>query len=224
MEEKLQDGSLSLCVAAKTQSFLRKEDQLRKESGQEKLSVEAKQEIIESMVGASTRECERRLAELSPEAALPAEKARPLSDQKTLIQFVADAELLEKLEQLKNLLAHQTDGSYRQLIEKLAELALKKLDPEKKPEKKNDAHLLPPLEPSKTRFIPAAVKRAVWKRDGGSCTYTDPKTGKRCSSRHAIQYDHVHAYSLGGETSIQNLRLRCRAHNAYTARLQGLTR
>jgi len=33
MEEKIEDGSLSLCVAAKTQSFFRNEDQKRKSEG-----------------------------------------------------------------------------------------------------------------------------------------------------------------------------------------------
>jgi hypothetical protein len=71
MEDKIEDGSLSLCVAAKTQSFFRSEDQKRKSEGDEKLSVQTKQEIAQSMLGASMRECERKLAEISPESALP---------------------------------------------------------------------------------------------------------------------------------------------------------
>ncbi len=37
------------------------------------------------------------------------------------------------------------------------------------------------------RAIPAAVRREVWQRDGGRCSYVDPRTGRRCASRHLLQ-------------------------------------
>ena len=57
------------------------------------------------------------------------------------------------------------------------------------------------------RAIPAAVKREVWQRDGGRCRYVDPRTGRRCASRHLLQIDHVLPYALGGVTEPENLRL-----------------
>ena len=63
------------------------------------------------------------------------------------------------------------------------------------------------------RAIPAAVRRQVWQRDGGRCTYLDRRTGRRCNSRHLIEIDHILPYALGGGADPANLRLLCHAHH-----------
>ena len=65
------------------------------------------------------------------------------------------------------------------------------------------------------RAIPAAARRAVWQRDGGRCRYVDPRTGRRCTSRHLLQIDHVLPYALGGGAEPKNLRLLCIAHHRH---------
>ncbi|MDD9986945.1 MAG: HNH endonuclease, partial [Spirochaetaceae bacterium] len=65
------------------------------------------------------------------------------------------------------------------------------------------------------RAIPAAVRRQVWQRDGGRCSYVDRKTGRRCNSRHLIEIDHILPYALGGGADRQNLRLLCHAHHRH---------
>ena len=65
------------------------------------------------------------------------------------------------------------------------------------------------------RAIPAAVKRQVWQRDGGRCSYLDRRTGRRCNSRHLIEIDHILPYALGGGVDPRNLRLLCRAHHRH---------
>ena len=65
------------------------------------------------------------------------------------------------------------------------------------------------------RGIPAAVKRQVWQRDGGRCSYFDRRTGRRCNSRHLIEIDHILPYALGGGADPGNLRLLCRAHHRH---------
>ena len=57
------------------------------------------------------------------------------------------------------------------------------------------------------RAIPAAVRRQVWQRDGGRCSYVDQQTGRRCSSRHLIEIDHIRPYAMGGGADPDNLRL-----------------
>jgi 5-methylcytosine-specific restriction endonuclease McrA len=66
------------------------------------------------------------------------------------------------------------------------------------------------------RYIRAAVRRAVWERDGGRCTYVEA-TGQRCRECGALEFDHVDPYARGGPSTVQNLRLRCAVHNALTA-------
>ena len=73
-----------------------------------------------------------------------------------------------------------------------------------------DGHAAPaPKSRASGRAIPAAVKREVWQRDAGRCRYVDPHTGRRCTSRHLLQIDHVLPYALGGCSDPANLRLLC---------------
>jgi 5-methylcytosine-specific restriction endonuclease McrA len=69
-----------------------------------------------------------------------------------------------------------------------------------------------------SRHIPAAVRRAVWERDRGQCTFVDDE-GNRCTERRFLQIDHVDPYARGGATSIGNCCLICRAHNLHRAQL-----
>ncbi len=66
------------------------------------------------------------------------------------------------------------------------------------------------------RHIPAAVKRAVWQRDGGQCGFVG-EGGHRCGSRRFLEFDHVDPVARGGEATVDGIRLRCRAHNQYEA-------
>jgi hypothetical protein len=66
------------------------------------------------------------------------------------------------------------------------------------------------------RHIPAQVKRAVWERDGGQCTFVS-ETGHRCQERKLLEFDHIEEVARGGTASVAGIRLRCRAHNQYGA-------
>jgi hypothetical protein len=66
------------------------------------------------------------------------------------------------------------------------------------------------------RYVPAAIRRAVFERDEARCTFTDD-SGRRCLETHRIELHHLLAFARGGESTEQNLTLRCRAHNALAA-------
>ena len=53
---------------------------------------------------------------------------------------------------------------------------------------------------SRSRYIPVAVRREVWRRDDGCCSYVDPHSGRRCGSRYRLEIDHVVPFALGGAT------------------------
>ena len=65
------------------------------------------------------------------------------------------------------------------------------------------------------RAISAGVRRQVWQRDGGRCSYVGPQTGRRCNSTHLIEIDHIVPHALGGGADPGNLRLLCRAHHRH---------
>ena len=72
----------------------------------------------------------------------------------------------------------------------------------------HSSHQSPPR-----RHIPAAVRRHLWQRDGGRCCYRDPLSGRRCTSSHLLQIDHLLPVAQGGGPDPDNLVLRCFAHH-----------
>jgi hypothetical protein len=74
-----------------------------------------------------------------------------------------------------------------------------------------------PLSPSKRgRHLPAAVRRAVFQRDGGRCSYVDDR-GERCRETARLEFHHHEPFALGGRHDAENVSLRCAPHNALAA-------
>ena len=69
--------------------------------------------------------------------------------------------------------------------------------------------------------ISAGVRRQVWQRDGGRCSYVDPQTGRRCNSTHLIEIDYIVPHALGGGADPGNLRLLCGTITATGTRRAG---
>ncbi len=141
---------------------------------------------------------------------------KPLAPARYQVTFTASEELRDKLEWLQALIP---GGDLASIIdaavsEKLERLEAKRYGKTNKPRKKlEDADTSPGV-----RGISAAVKRAVWARDRGQCTFIGAR-GKRCPERHRLEFHHDEPYGLGGDRSAHNVRLACRAHNAYMAEL-----
>jgi hypothetical protein len=72
-------------------------------------------------------------------------------------------------------------------------------------------------KPPRSRYIPAAVRRQVAERDGLQCSYVGPD-GKRCERRD-VEFHHLTPFARGGQHRVENVTLRCRAHNAFQAEL-----
>ena len=69
-----------------------------------------------------------------------------------------------------------------------------------------------------SRHVPAAVRREVWARDSGRCTFVG--TDGRCSAREFLELHHIVPYADGGATEATNMTLRCRAHNQHDAEVR----
>jgi hypothetical protein len=70
----------------------------------------------------------------------------------------------------------------------------------------------------RSRYIPAAVRRQVWQRDGGRCAFVSAD-GRRCSERGHLEFDHAIPHGDRGKATLDNIQLRCAAHNRYAADL-----
>ncbi len=70
---------------------------------------------------------------------------------------------------------------------------------------------------SRRQHIANSVKREVFRRDCGCCSYVDSVTGRRCGETRYLEIDHQTPVALGGGNSVDNLTLKCSAHNALAA-------
>ena len=64
--------------------------------------------------------------------------------------------------------------------------------------------------------MPSDVKRAVHARDGEQCAFVS-EAGVRCPERGFLELDHRTPVAQGGQATVANTRLLCKAHNQYEA-------
>ena len=157
-------------------------------------------------------------AEAAGTAAHSPDSLEPIAPGRYKVQFTASATLREKLERLRALMHSSVpDGDLAALIEaavdeKLARLEAKRFARTEKPRK---AVATSDTRP-RSRHVPAAVRRAVWARDGGRCRFVDDQ-GRRCPARRGLEFHHRHPFGMGGDHEVEQIRLLCRTHNRCAA-------
>jgi len=142
----------------------------------------------------------------------------PLSEETFRVQFTASRALRDKLRQAQDLLRHRVpDGDLACIFERALDLLIEQVKKERfavgrKPRQPptDAAH-----EPS-SRHIPDAVKRVVYERDGGRCTFIDER-GRGCTARGNLEFDHVDGFARTHLHDAERIRLLCRAHNQHAA-------
>jgi 5-methylcytosine-specific restriction endonuclease McrA len=137
---------------------------------------------------------------------------RPLSPERYKIRFTVSKETHDKLRRVQDLMRHTVpNGDPAAIFDRAITMLLSEL------ERSKIATARPPrtiaVVSTGSRHIPAAVKRKVWARDGGRCAFAG--NNGRCTETGFLEFHHVVPYAAGGETSVENLELRCRPHNAY---------
>jgi hypothetical protein len=218
VEEKILTGELNLTTIAQAQTFFSQEAKVQKR----KIDADEKLSVLETIANKTQKETAIELAKLNPEI-LKRDRETPIGENQTYIQYTSDNELKRKLSRLRELLGHQISpgGSHSELLHKISDIALEKLEP-KLPKVKRDASsnrlsIAPKLPVRRRKYISVETKRTVWHRDGGRCTYRDPFNGMRCACRSPLEFDHLIPIAKGGDNSVENLRLLCRAHNQLAA-------
>ena len=153
-------------------------------------------------------------ASTSPARVLKAPIVAPLTTTQYKVQCTISRDTYAKLRRAQDLLRHTIpNGDPAAILDRaltllVADLEKKKIAATAHPRARRDGA-------TRSRHVPAAVKREVWKRDGGQCAFEG--THGRCAERGFLEFHHVVPYAMGGETATTNLQLRCRAHNAYEA-------
>ncbi len=126
-----------------------------------------------------------------------------------------DPILRDKLRHAQDLLRHKVpSGNASRILELAVDALIAQTEKQRFATTAKPRPTPRPSNPSR-RHVPAEVRRQVWIRDEGRCTFTS-STGTRCSSR-TVEFDHALEFARGGQATTANIRLRCRAHNQYTA-------
>jgi hypothetical protein len=160
----------------------------------------------------------RREDAVPPPLPGPSALFQPLAPSRYKVQFTAGPELRDKLERLRALLRSEVpDGDLAAIIEKAVTEKLERLEARRFGRTRSPRKNPPGISPDPwSRHIPAAVRRAVHRRDGGRCCFVDAR-GRRCSERQRLEYHHRHPFGLGGGHDLDNICLMCRTHNRYLA-------
>ncbi|PYQ54923.1 MAG: hypothetical protein DMF78_04025 [Acidobacteria bacterium] len=174
-----------------------------------------------------------------PVATIPASPAPPVASRRPIVQptaperyrvqFTIGESTREKLRRLQALLRREIpDGDPGVIFDRAVTLLLEHVENEKlgvtpRPRSRppirretDDQDIRTPSPPS--RDVPRAVKRTVWKRDGGQCAFVSAEA-RRCTERTFLEFHHVDAYAKQGPATVENISLRCRPHNQYEAEL-----
>ncbi len=142
-------------------------------------------------------------------------KSVPASPDRFLLELTIGKSTRDKLRYAQALLSHAVPtGDVAQVIDRALDALI--LLHEKR---KFGAITRRPRRQCTTvrkRYVPAHVRRAVWERDQGQCTFVGA-TGHRCEARRFLEFDHVDPVARGGMATVDGMRLRCRTHNQYEA-------
>jgi hypothetical protein len=138
----------------------------------------------------------------------------PLAPERFKLQLTISRATHDTLRRIQDLLRHSVpDGDLETIVDKALTLLLEHAERTKMAATPRPRS--PIANSGTTRHIPAAVKRAVWERDGGQCAFQGSEG--RCQETGFLEFHHVVPYAAGGDTSAENLQLRCRAHNVLEA-------
>ena len=146
---------------------------------------------------------------------LPRPMSAPLTSDRFLLRLTISAETHAKLRRAQDLLRHSIPtGDPAAVLERALTMLVEHLERGKAGKAKRPRLASVTVTPAKdTRHIPRPVKRAVWKRDDGRCTFEGSQG--RCTETAWLEFHHIVAFARGGPTDVANLTLRCRAHNQF---------
>ncbi len=158
------------------------------------------------------------ITEASPVALIapPADWAKlaPLSPGRFAWQLTVDQETQDLLRYAQALFGHAVpSGDVATVLKRSLALMVRELERQKLAK---CVRTRPRRGAPKGRYVPAEIRRTVWQRDGGQCTFVS-EFGKRCESTTRLEFDHIDPVARGGQASVDRMRLRCRAHNQYEA-------
>jgi 5-methylcytosine-specific restriction endonuclease McrA len=146
--------------------------------------------------------------------------------ERVALSFSLDPDAFAQFEKAKAILSRKLPAgvSLEAAFNELVQFFLSKKDPEQRATRRRtctvEASAAPTtstVEAPRSRHVPAALRDAIFLRDGHRCAFVGCN-GHRCGSTHDLEIDHVTPFALGGRTVAENLRVLCGTHNRHRAR------
>jgi hypothetical protein len=147
------------------------------------------------------------------------EEVAPPSPEQFLLQLTITESIHEKLRYAQTLLSHAVPtGDVAQVLDRALDALIPQLEKRKfgAMSRRSSRSRFLRRSSAGRRYVPADVRRAVWGRDQGQCTFVSA-SGTRCKARRLLEFDHMDPVARGGQATVDRMRLRCRAHNQYEA-------
>ncbi len=140
----------------------------------------------------------------------------PLSPERFALQVTIGQGTHDKLRYAQALLGHAVpSGDVAAVLDRALDELIGALERRKFAARSQSAPRRHTQAPA-GRYVPAHVRRTVWQRDGGQCTFVSD-AGHRCPARTRLEFDHVLEVARGGQATVDGMRIRCRSHNEYEA-------
>ena len=176
------------------------------------LTDENHKDLLDRASFKSKREVAEMIAALRPHRLPYRTVITPVSGDQFRMQVTISRETYDKLMHAQDLLRYALpDGDVATVLDRALTLLVKQLEKRKAGMTDRPRTRIPVTAAS--RHIPAAVRRAVWKRDGGQCAYVG--SAGRCTATAYVDFHHEIPESEGGPSTVANISLRCHAHNLY---------
>ena len=203
--EKFESGALTLSQANQIQRAAR---EMKKSDTP--LSIEDKQELIVQVEHASKKETEKIIAAALHLPLQAVQKETFHHDDSVTLTMTFSKEQIEKLEQLRDKIAHCVpDSSW---VEMFSYLAQKELSRRTKTKAIVEKGLTSKISNSR-RTISSSIRKTLLHANA-KCEYTDSH-GKHCQSTRYLQIDHIKSVSRDGGNELENLQVLCGVHNRY---------
>ena len=178
------------------------------------LTEENHRDLLDEARNCTKRDVQLIVARVNPQPDVPC-IITPLGPDRFRLQVTIGTQTYEKLRKAQGLLRHVTPlGDLDVVIGRALDALLPSL------ERARYGKTTRPRQGkgrrrTRTRYVPRAVQRAVWERDGGRCAFIGPQG--RCTETAMLEFHHLDPYAAGGSATVSNIQLRCRAHNQYEA-------
>jgi len=142
-------------------------------------------------------------------------QSEPLTSDLRRLHMTVSKQFLDKLDAARRGQGHAQPGaSAEKVIEAALDLLLAQQAKRRAEVKKPQQNPRPAKNPG---HVTAAVRREVWSRDEGKCTWL-LDSGGICGSTLRLEIDHVVPRGRGGASTVDGCRLLCAAHNQLAAR------